>query len=84
MAKKKTKHINKITPSVSNSNGVEYKKLSVGECFLIGDNLYMKEGEQSDGSIVQSAVNLATGVFEESLCDSIVTPVTISISWKKK
>lgn len=44
----------------------------------------MHESRSPENDSDQCAVNLATGVFQEGLCSSIVTPVTISITWKKK
>ena len=77
--KKKTGHVNKITPAVSINSGVLYDKLTAGQCFLMSGNLYMKETGNS-----QIGVNLATGKYVDYLCGRVVEPVEVTIAWKKK
>ena len=84
MAKKKTKHVNKISPAVSVAGDVDFGELKVGECFLMNGGLYMHESSDSNRDSDQCAINLATGVFREGLCGITITPVTIVITWKKK
>ncbi len=86
MAKKKAtpKHTNRVSPTVDDDNGVRFDTLKIGECFLMGGCLYMHESSYEKHDSDQSAVNLVTGVFSDDLCGCIVTPVTITIAWKKK
>lgn len=78
-AKKKTTHINKITPAVSIECGILFDNLDKGECFLMNGGLWLKESSNE-----QIGVNLATGKYKDCLCGSMVTPVTVTITWKKK
>lgn len=82
MAKKKkvtSQHTNKITPVLATNSGTLFDTLKGGECFLMSGGLYIKEDSND-----QIGLNLATGKMEECLCGREVTPVTISITWKKK
>ena len=80
MAKKKVLfNVNPITPAVNTERGILFDKLKQGNCFLMRDNLYLKES-----GCEQIAVNLATGKYKEGLCGIEVIPVSIAITWKKK
>ena len=77
--KKKTQHINKITPTVNAPSGIQFDKLEAGECFLMSGSLFMKETGND-----QIALNLATGKYSEGLCETDVEPVVVVITWEKK
>ena len=77
--KKKVTPVNKITPKISTTAGVQFDELKVGECFLMNGCLYIKESGND-----QIGVDLATGKYHDCLCGTTVIPVDISITWKKK
>ncbi len=70
--------INKITPAVRVDNGTPFDELEYGQSFIMNGGLWMKLDTDD-----QQAVNLSTGYVEEDLCDAMIVPVTIAITWKE-
>lgn len=81
-AKKKTAvKKSRVSPAVPNINPdvVKYEDLANGECFIYKSCLYMK-WDYSD----QEAFDLNGEGMREDLCDEIVIPVDINVTWKNK
>lgn len=84
MAKKKAvTHVNKITPKVNSTDGINFSSLIQGKAFLMNGGLFIRTGFKGNVND-QFAVNLATGNTEEDICGVNVIPVDIQITWKKK
>jgi hypothetical protein len=83
--KKETDHGVKIVPKIIGSiEGVDYESLEHGECFLYRDTLWMKEANQDGKTFDQTAINLATGRYEDCFCGKHVIPVNVTINWERR
>jgi len=78
MAKKKVS--DRISPNINTTPpGVTYSNLYDGDCFIWGGRLWIKS--EVDG---QEAINLADGDQVSDMCDEVVIPVDVKITWKVK
>lgn len=83
--KRVTKKTPKATPRVSpkipqsNPDYTIYEELRNGDCFLLHGKLYMKRD-----TCDQEAINLEDGTTVYDLCEDVVLPVNIKITWKKE
>lgn len=79
MAKKKVE--SRISPPiVVPTVGVTYESLDEGEAFIYKNKLYLKVdvGDQEGIRLDES------GEYDYSMCDNVVLPVDIKITWKEK
>lgn len=82
--KKETNRGVRIVPKVKDSvEGTDYSELKHGECFLYGDSLWMKEANQDGKVYDQTALNLATGKYDDDFCGKFVIPVNVTINWER-
>jgi hypothetical protein len=83
MAKKKKVPVKKsrVSPVIPTNDArfTSYKDLNNGDAFLWKGALYVK-CESCD----QEAIDMETGYVMDGVCDTIVEPVSITITWKKK
>jgi hypothetical protein len=84
--KKVTKKATKTTPRISPKlpqtpvqKRTYYYHLNNGDCFLYADRLWMKSDYD-----YQEAINLSNGDTAYDMCEDVVIPVDIKITWKKK
>lgn len=83
MAKKKVTPKTVITPDPKTvKSGVRFDDLDEGDFFIMGGCLRMKT-EESYG-LEQPAVCLSDGELFDALCDEIVIPVNVAITWTNK
>ncbi|KKN73091.1 hypothetical protein LCGC14_0404000 [marine sediment metagenome] len=77
LAKKKK---SRVSPSITTlPKFVDYESLTNGDTFLYNGGLWMR-CELYD----QEAINIDNGNIESCMCEAMVEPVDISITWKKK
>lgn len=77
-AKKKTSRVSPPIP-VDDKKYSRYEDLTNGECFLWGGRLMMK-WDVND----QEAYDLNGEGYKDMMCDEVVIPVDVKITWKKK
>lgn len=84
MAKKKPRPIrskSRVSPPIKATppKYTQYDALHNGDAFLRGGGLFMK-----CDNCEQEAIDLDTGYIQTDMCEEIVEPVDIQITWKKK
>lgn len=81
MAKRKPKPTSRVSPPPDKAppKYIQYDGLQNGTPFLYGGALFMK-CENTD----QEAIDLETGEVKDCMCDYIVEPVDIKITWTRK
>lgn len=81
--KKITKKVvkkSRINPPLVKTREKDFENLNPGDCFLDNTNDLLIKTNDDD----QSAVSLLDGEMYENLCYSQVTPVEITVNWKRK
>lgn len=78
MAKKRTSRISPVVlQTKAKFNSYDY--MSNGDAFLWEGALYVK-----CESYEQEAINMDTGLVIDDMCDKVVEPVDIVVTWKRK
>jgi len=78
-AKKKIKPVERIMPKINLIvPGITYDELEPKDCFIMDGDLFIKCDEEQD------AVSLSTGILEHELCEIVVLPVDVTITWGLK
>ena len=79
MAKKMIE--SRISPPITKKVvGVTYDNLDDGDCFILNEKLYIRMDVcDQEGILLEGG-----GGYEVDLCETVVIPVDIKITWKEK